>query len=382
MKPLLINPYSELAGGTEQRIRLLLQEFDRHPAFEEIHFLSFGESGHKQSGKVHFWQTRAGGVAKTVNNLIDKFGVDLVQQHNTQLIGVDGIKVAKQRKIPTVFVAHDFRICCPQYFLVDVWKAMDKENCEVIDLEKCERCVSVYETWLVKQIREVINQVDVGIAPTENMARIFEKNNVLVGKWRKVVPWVNTEFFHPDPNVRRREQQCMFAGNFIPHKGAWVLVKAWREVSKRLPYAKCIMQGDDRCVGQIIQMIKNYGLKGIELVRRMSPEDLRHLYTESSVCVFSSIWMETFGLIRAEANLCQTPVIASRIGGMLETSQYGHVLFEPRNYEQLAEELIDLFLDDERRERLGEEGRKWALETFQPKRACEDFIKIYQGVVK
>jgi len=86
-------------------------------------------------------------------------------------------------------------------------------------------------------------------------------------------------------------------------------------------------------------------------------------------------------LVRGESLLCGTPVIASRIGSIPETSAAGHVLFEPRNHEELAEKMIDLFLDPEKAGRLAREGREYALKTFHPQRAAEQFINLYDELI-
>jgi glycosyltransferase involved in cell wall biosynthesis len=368
-------------GGAEVRINLLLDEFKKREEIDNIHFVYYGESNHKQEGKIHFWQTLPGRVPKVVQSIIDKFGVDIVQQHNTQEIGVKAVKVAKENKIPSIFFAHDFRTMCPHFFFIDVWKAIDKECCYDIDVEKCYACANPYSVYLMGKVRETLSNVDVGISATKNMTDIFERNNFLVGKWREVTPWVDVYFYQLQPEFKKLRMQGIFAGNYIPHKGAWVIVKAWKIVSKRLPTAVMYLQGDQRSFNLITHLIRFNNLRNINTLRRMKKEELRHVYCESTFTVFPSIWEETFGLIRGESLACGTPVIASCIGGITETSKYGHVLFEPRNHEMLAEKMIDLFLDVEKTRVLAAEGRKYALETFHPQRACEEMIKIYETLI-
>ena len=232
------------------------------------------------------------------------------------------------------------------------------------------------------KIREVVNRADVGIAASNNMIHVFERNNLLKGKWKKVTPWVNTKVFYRDSSIRKSPTTVMFAGNYIPHKGSWVLLEAWKHVIRRIPNARLVIQGDERFMNQTIMRIRRYDLKNVQMVRKMPQDHLRGLYNEASICVFPSIWEETFGLIRGESLLCETPVVASRIGGITEHAKYGHVLFEAGNHYQLAEELIDLLLDYERRGILAREGREYALREFNPQRACSDMIRIYEELLK
>jgi len=375
MNVLLLNPYRK-AGGAEVRQQLLLREFQKHSAIDEVHFLFIGEPAHKQEGKIHYWSTTRGMVAKVVKKLIEKFNVEIVQQHNFQEMGTKGVVIAKKLGVPTIYVAHDYRALCPQHFMIDVFRAMDVEPCYKIEWDKCKRCVGWYNTWTTMKYRKELELCDVGIAASKRMIEIFEMNNFLKGKWEVITPWVDIETFYPEPGVTKR-MQCCVINNFIPHKGAWVAVKAWKIVSKRLPQARLYLQGDARWMPQLSHMIRYLRLENVTLLQRMETRDLRLLYSRSWFTVVPSIWEATFELVRAESLCCGTPVIASRIGSIPETSKYGHVLFEPRNYEELADCMIDLFLDQEKAEKLAREGMQWARKEFDPKRAADDFVNLY-----
>jgi len=59
-----------------------------------------------------------------------------------------------------------------------------------------------------------------------------------------------------------------------------------------------------------------------------------------------------------------------------------HVLFEPRNYKELADCMIDLFMDKVEAEKLAREGMKWAREELNPTRAAEEFINLYTRLIE
>ncbi|RLG60855.1 hypothetical protein DRN84_04155, partial [Candidatus Geothermarchaeota archaeon] len=128
MKVLIVNPYIR-AGGAEVRIRLLIDRLKRHPVVDEVHFLTFGQPAHRSEENVHFWRTLKGKVERVVGRLIDKFRIDVVQQHNFQEIGTRAVVAAKRKGVPAVFVAHDYHALCPHYFLVNVFRAIDQPLC-------------------------------------------------------------------------------------------------------------------------------------------------------------------------------------------------------------------------------------------------------------
>jgi len=306
MNILLVNPYRR-AGGAEVRQRLLLEEFQKHPAIDAIHFLYLGEPKHKQEGKIHFWQTTRGMIPKITGKIIKKFKIEIMQQHNFQEIGTKAVIIAKKMNIPVIYVAHDYRALCPQHFMMDVFHGIDSEICYEIDFDKCSRCVGWYNTWLTGQYRNDLQECDVGVAASKRMIDIFERNDFLVGKWEVITPWVDIKNFYPEPNVSKK-LQCCTINNYIPHKGAWVVAKAWKIVSKRLPQAHLIMQGDQRWLPQLGQMLRYYKLRNVALLSRMKLEDLRRLYTQSWFTIVASIWEATFELIRGESLCCGTPV--------------------------------------------------------------------------
>ena len=70
------------------------------------------------------------------------------------------------------------------------------------------------------------------------------------------------------------------------------------------------------------------------------------LLRASDVTVLPSIWSEPFGRIAIESMACETPVVASRVGGIPEilTGEFAEGLFEPGSSTDLAMDLARLRL--------------------------------------
>ena len=100
-------------------------------------------------------------------------------------------------------------------------------------------------------------------------------------------------------------------------------------------------------------------------------EQVISLYTHAAIFVCPSVY-EPFGIINLEAMACETPVVASAVGGIPEVVEHGETGLlvapeaisatdvEPRNPEQFSRDLaaaVNILLDDPAlRDRDGGEG--------------------------
>jgi glycosyltransferase involved in cell wall biosynthesis len=91
-----------------------------------------------------------------------------------------------------------------------------------------------------------------------------------------------------------------------------------------------------------------------------------------------SQWQEAFCLAVAEGMSASLPVIASRIGGLPELVEDGMngYLFDPSSELELANDILKLAADPELRSRLGQQGRKKALEKFDLARNAAMWVDV------
>jgi glycosyltransferase involved in cell wall biosynthesis len=93
---------------------------------------------------------------------------------------------------------------------------------------------------------------------------------------------------------------------------------------------------------------------------------------------------EGLGLAVAEALLCETPVIASNIGGLpdlVEDNVTGR-LVAPRDPQALASTITEALTDTSRLAAWGREGRIRVLRRFDPALCASRYIGIYEEVVR
>jgi glycosyltransferase involved in cell wall biosynthesis len=119
---------------------------------------------------------------------------------------------------------------------------------------------------------------------------------------------------------------------------------------------------------------------GVIWIAEMVPKNVVYqLYSHAGVFCCPSIY-EPFGIINLEAMACETPVVGSAVGGIKEVvvdgetgflvplEQHTESPFEALNPDRFARDLAEkinvLMRDPELRKRMGQAGRRRALEKF------------------
>lgn len=100
---------------------------------------------------------------------------------------------------------------------------------------------------------------------------------------------------------------------------------------------------------------------------------------EMDIVVHTSIEPEPFGLVVIEAMALGRPVIATKHGGPLEiiTDHKDGLLVKPGDSQRLADALLELFADNERRLEMGQEARRTVGQRFNADIFIKSFKKIY-----
>jgi len=93
--------------------------------------------------------------------------------------------------------------------------------------------------------------------------------------------------------------------------------------------------------------------------------------------------LESFGLAALEAQACELPVVATRIGGIPEVVSDGETgyLSEIGDVEKMAADTIKLLRDDDMRRSFGKRGRELAVERYSTEKIIPQYIAFYESVL-
>ncbi len=93
--------------------------------------------------------------------------------------------------------------------------------------------------------------------------------------------------------------------------------------------------------------------------------------------------LESFGLAALEAQACEVPVIATRIGGIPEVVAEGETgyLSDIGDVEKMSEDTLRLLKDEDLRRAFGEKGRELAIQRYSSEKIIPQYISFYEQVL-
>ena len=94
--------------------------------------------------------------------------------------------------------------------------------------------------------------------------------------------------------------------------------------------------------------------------------------------------LESFGLAALEAQACEMPVVATRIGGIPEVVSEGETgyLSDVGDVEKMSEDALRLAKDEDLRRAFGEKGRELALQRYGSDKIIPQYISFYERIVE
>jgi N-acetyl-alpha-D-glucosaminyl L-malate synthase BshA len=129
------------------------------------------------------------------------------------------------------------------------------------------------------------------------------------------------------------------------------------------------------------ELAKSYGVADDVLFVGQVPNIADYLSAADLLLLPSET--ESFGLACLEAMACETPVIATRVGGLPEVvrdSETGY-LVEVGDTRTMAQRAVEILSDEKRRREMGARGRAWAIERFNTEIVIPQYEKLYQRVI-
>jgi glycosyltransferase involved in cell wall biosynthesis/phosphoheptose isomerase len=239
--------------------------------------------------------------------------------------------------------------------------------------------------------REVLQRADHIVATCTD--EVFELLRLGATRGRlTVIPCgVDLTLFTPEgPRARRRAgmRRLVCLGRLVQRKGVGNAISALAA----LPGTELVIAGGpprgelhrDPEARRLRELAREAGVEDrVELRGRMGRTDVAALLrsADAVVCV---PWYEPFGIVPLEAMACGAPVVASAVGGMIDTVVDGvtgiHV--PPRDPERLAEALRPLLDDSERRAAYGAAGVERVRRLYGWPRIATATLDVYARVAR
>jgi glycosyltransferase involved in cell wall biosynthesis len=199
---------------------------------------------------------------------------------------------------------------------------------------------------------------------------------------------VNTNQFRPDPEAGAKVRMelklqgtiVMYVGRLCEQKGTDVLLDAWEEI--RPTNSTLVVVGP---IGQFgTNPTSGYHSRmsslGVRYLGAVEEQRLADIYNASDVFVMPTVRDEMFGMAALEAQACGKPVIASRLGGLVEAVGSKSGMFvEPGNSRELGVAIMELLQDEGLRRTMSLEARSHSA-AFSWSRIAEKAQSIYTSI--
>jgi alpha-maltose-1-phosphate synthase len=194
----------------------------------------------------------------------------------------------------------------------------------------------------------------------------------------------------------------LFVGRITRQKGILHLVRAVRQLAPGVQVVLCAGAPGTPEIGtemrELVEAARHDAVVPIVWIAEMLPKaDAVVLYSHAAVFVCPSVY-EPFGIINLEAMACETPVVASAVGGIPEIVVPGEtgtlVAFEaegdgspePRDPDAFSRALADavnaLMADPDRRAAMGRAARARVLDQFSWRSIAAQTLAFYRELLQ
>lgn len=205
-----------------------------------------------------------------------------------------------------------------------------------------------------------------------------------------VVPCgVDVDRFLPDgPTAPRSARRRIVAvGRFVPRKGFDTVIEALTTV----PAAELVIAGGpDRAeldtvpeACRLRKLAADLGVaERVSLYGSVAREDMPALLRSADV-VTCTPWYEPFGIVPLEAMACGVPVVASAVGGMLDTVVHDAtgLLIPPKDPRACANAVSAILRDRRAASAFGAAGRERARSRYSWDRIATDTMRVYDRLL-
>ncbi len=182
---------------------------------------------------------------------------------------------------------------------------------------------------------------------------------------------VSKEILRKEFNLDANSFCILFVGRLEVQKSVETLLLAANEVKTKISNVKILIVGDGSLKNSLEETTIRLGISNIVTFVGTSIQ-VKKYFEVADIFVLPSVF-EGFGIVIVEAFRSSLPVIATNIEGPKELikNNFNGLLFEPKDYIRLAENIMKLYQSKDLRENIG----KNAFKTYENRFNIEDYSK-------
>jgi len=228
------------------------------------------------------------------------------------------------------------------------------------------------------------------IVPSEIIGRhMIEDFGVSAESIRRIPRSVDLSRFSKRRTTKKSDPSPVIAiiGRITPLKGHTYFLKAMAKVIRSVPNARIWV------IGSAPRKKESYRQELEILVRRLglsdyveflgNRKDIPHLLSKVDVLVFSSIVPESFGRVILEAHAARVPVVATKVGGVVEIIDHEEtgLMVLPKDTDNMASAVVRLIRDKDLRARFISAATKKLESKFTLAHMASRTVEVYEELL-
>ena len=287
---------------------------------------------------------------------------DLLNSHWILPQGFTGTLAARPLGVPHVITVHGSDIFALRSRLITPFKRFALKKADT---------VTVNSSATEKAVKEIV----------PNIKKLY-----------RIPMGVSVKSSPPSPSpIELREQYrrgqgplLIFVGRVVKEKGVEDLIRAMALLVPHFPDVSALIVGEGQDRPELEVLAKSLGLTDcIIFCGWISPELVPNYLSAGDIFIGPS-WIEAQGLSIIEAMLAQTPVIASRVGGIVDIveDKITGLLVNKCAPAEIAEAIEKIIYDPELAQRIRTNGRKKAETEFSREASAIAFSELFLRTIQ
>lgn len=272
---------------------------------------------------------------------------------------------------------------------------MPQFGAKVIDLADCP-VVSSYTIFSKSKIflffglilgiflSRIYKKIDGFIAISE--AAKEEAKKTIPGKYKVIPVGIDLERF--SHNVKPLEKfkgdklNILIVSRLEKRKGVKYLVKAFDCVKKQFPKVQLIIAGDGSQRVNLERLVTDLKLNDVIFEGYITEEIKPNYYASADLCVFPSIFGESFGVVLIESMASgKTTIAFANEGYSTVLKGFPKLLVTPRDTRELSSRILEFLRDDKLREEYSNRCLKEA-SKYKWERVGRQVLDVYKEITR
>jgi glycosyltransferase involved in cell wall biosynthesis len=312
----------------------------------------------KAPGDMCLWWTTAQWcrlVSRTVRELIETQSLSLIHANKGGLSSWSSIQAAREYGLP----------CVVTYQGTEV-------HTDLVNQQK---------EW--KLCRDSFRLADLNILVSRSLERTLKACVQPQGRCEVMLRGVDLTMFFPPVAEDVRRPIILFVGRVTEAKGVFDLLEAWRGITTRCACAELWIVGPHHRDARFLRAIESCGQsRSIRVLGPLPLREVADLMRQVQALCLPSHGEGTPNCVM-EAMACGLPVVATEVGGIpdiVESNRTG-MLVRKGDTQGLADALVSLLQDSDRRASMGEAAHAFAVEHFDARKTAERLVGWYRELV-